>query len=44
MKKLLATLLLCTLAACGGGDPEDFDDERAGFEPVKCEVRPEICR
>jgi len=44
---LLFMALLGALAGCGGGDPEDNPleaDARKGFDPVPCELRPELCK
>lgn len=45
-RALFAALLLCLLAACGGGDYEDEmvePDAKPGTQPVDCKKQPKKC-
>lgn len=42
---LFAILALSLLAACGGGDPDPAEDGQVPWPgPVRCDIRPDICK
>ena len=42
-RKIIAIILSFSLAACGGGDPEDDTPPDTGSRPPACEKNPQSC-